>query len=114
MLIFIDNILMFSSNVVSYSSDDLESSDELNPDCGHWEWQQRTRYVSVNYPSDGLLPKYTQVMDNVSSGNVYRIDNANHTEVRNMSAGSTDETKDQFDLIFNRSGNNDFFKTPRR
>jgi len=101
-------MIIFSSNVVSYSSDDLESLDELNPHCGHWEYQQRTRYVSVNYPSDGLLPKYTQVLDYLDNGNVYMINNANHTEVRNMSGCSTDWTKIRFNQIFDRD---DWFGT---
>lgn len=79
-----------------------------DPNCGEWKWKQVTRYISVNYPSDGLLPQYTQELQGIPFRNKYKVNGANHLEVRNMSAGTTDETKDQFVLIFNR---NDWFRT---
>jgi len=80
-------------------------------DCGTFEWQWVTHMVSVNYPSDGLLPKYTQIMkNNPTPNNEYEVSGANHVQVLDMSTdgNSTDETKDVFDLIFNRG---DFFHT---
>jgi len=81
-----------------------------DPDCGEWVWKQRTRYISVNCPSDGLLPQYTQELQGIPWGNRYKVNGANHLEVRNMSAGSVDETKDVFDDIFDRIPG-DFFRT---
>lgn len=71
---------------------------------------QHTRYISVNYPSDGLLPQYTQELQGIPFGNRYKVNGANHLEVRNMTAdgNGVDETKDQFDLIFGRE---DWFGT---
>ena len=88
----------------------------VDPDCGEWVWQELTRYVTVNYPSDGFLPKYTQIMvDNPTPDNVFHVLGANHTEVRNMSNSTlngqpNDATKDRFDEIFNRP-EPDFFHT---
>jgi len=66
--------------------------------------------ISVNYPSDGLLPQYTQCLQGLpnNDGTRYKVNGANHLEVRNMSAGSTDETYDEFVKIFNRE---DWFNT---
>lgn len=78
-------------------------------DCGHWEWQWVTRMVSVNYPSDGLLPKYTQVLQNIPPDNIYKVEGANHLEVTNMSnSPQGDITKQRFEQIF---GRNDWFHT---
>ncbi len=84
--------------------------------CGHWEYVTRYRNVSVNYPSDGLLPQYTQELQGISSQNKYYVPGANHLEVRNMSNSTlngqpNDATKARFNEIFNRS---DWFNTPRR
>ncbi len=85
-----------------------------DPDCGEWQWRQCTRTVMVNYPSDGLLPQYTQELEDVPVNNRYKIEGANHIEVGNMSNSSQgDLTRDKFNEIFNRE-NNDFFNTPTR
>ena len=68
-------------------------------------WKQHTRYISVNYPSDGLLPQYTQELQGIPFGNRYKVEGANHLEVRNMTTdgNGVDETKDVFDDIFDRT-----------
>jgi triacylglycerol esterase/lipase EstA (alpha/beta hydrolase family) len=73
-------------------------------------WKQHTRFISVNYPSDGLLPQYTQELQDIPIGNRYKVQGANHTEVRNMTTdgNGVDETKDVFDDIFDRE---DWFGT---
>ncbi|MDP2423296.1 MAG: hypothetical protein U1C46_09255 [Bacteroidales bacterium] len=86
-----------------------------NPNCGQWEWREFTRWVSVNYPSDGLLPKYTQELQNIPTGNRYYVPGANHLEVRNMSNSTlngqpNDVTKARFNEIFNRP-QGDWFRT---
>jgi hypothetical protein len=83
----------------------------IDPDCGEWVWVQQTYTTTINYPSDGLLPKYTQIMkNNPTANNTYYVSGANHIEVRNMTkdGNGTDETKEQFDDIFDRT---DWFKT---
>jgi len=81
----------------------------VDEDCGEWVWVQYTRTISVNYPSDGLLPLYTQELDGIPPQNKYHIQGANHLEVGDMSSSSQgDLTRTQFNLIFNRS---DFFGT---
>lgn len=87
------------------------ASKSVDPDCGEWLWQEFTRYVTVNYPSDGLLPQYTQELQDVVSGNRYKVSTANHVEVRNMSEGSVDETAIEFRKIFDRE---DIFGIDRR
>ena len=79
-------------------------------DCGEWKWVQHTRYISVNYPSDGLLPQYTQELQGIPFGNRYKVNGANHLEVRNMTTdgNNVDETAIEFRRIFNRK---DWFKT---
>ena len=89
------------------------ASKNVDPDCGEWLWQEFTRYVTVNYPSDGLLPQYTQELQNIPAGNRYKVSGANHVEVRDMSEGTVDETADQFILIFDRDIG-DFFRTDKR
>lgn len=81
-------------------------------DCGEWKQVQRTRFISVNYPSDGLLPQYTQELQGIPFGNRYKVQGANHTEVTNMTTdgNDVDETKDVFDDIFDRAFP-DFFRT---
>jgi len=92
------------------------ASKSVDPDCGEWLWQEFTRYVTVNYPSDGFLPKYTQIMvDNSTPNNVFHVIGANHTEVRNMSNSTlngqpNDATRLRFNEIFNRA-EPDFFHT---
>jgi len=73
-------------------------------------WEQRTRWVSVNYPSDGLLPQYTQELQGISSGNRYKVNGANHLEIRNMTTdgNAIDETAVEFRKIFDRD---DWFET---
>lgn len=85
----------------------------VDPTCGKWEWKQQTRYVSVNYPSDGLLPQYTQELQGIPEGDRYKVEGANHIEVRDMSNSklngqSNDGTKKVFNQIF---GRDDWFKT---
>jgi hypothetical protein len=72
--------------------------------------------AAVSYPSDGLIPKYSQVINGLSTGNVYEVKNANHIEVRNMSylGPNGDNTKDEFNKIWTRLPENDFFRTPTR
>jgi len=82
-----------------------------DPDCGHWEYQPVTRYVAVNYPSDGFIPKYSQIMtNNPTPNNRYRVDKANHLEILDMThdGNNTDETAIQLRRIFNRT---DWFHT---
>lgn len=84
-------------------------NEAFDPDCGEWLWQEFTRYVTVNYPSDGLLPQYTQELQDVVAGNSYKVSGANHTEVRNMSnSPQGDITKQRFDEIFDKT---DWFET---
>ena len=93
------------------SYDDNSKPIVPDPDCGEWRWVQRTRYVTINDPSDGLVPKYTQIMKNNPTPNSeYRVYGANHLEVRNMTVdgNNTDETYEEFKKIFNRE---DWFKT---
>lgn len=84
----------------------------IDPNCGgHWEWQYVTRSVAVNYPSDGFIPKYSQIMKNNPTPNsIYRVNKANHIEVLDMThdGNNVDETKQVLDDVFDR---NDFFKT---
>ncbi len=91
---------------VAYAGDDYWPGD-----CGDWEWQWVTKWVSINYPSDGLLPEYTQIMqDNPTPNNVYRVDSANHLEVTDMSnSPQGDLTRIQFNNIFDRPSG-DFFR----
>lgn len=84
----------------------------IDEDCGEWVYVQRTRYVTVNYPSDGLLPQYTQELQNIPTQNRYKISGANHMEVGNMSNSSQgDLTRATFNDIFDRD---DYFKTLTR
>ncbi len=73
-------------------------------------WESRTRWVSVNYPSDGLLPQYTQELQGIPQENRYQINGANHIQVRNMTTdgNNIDETAIELRKIFNRS---DWFHT---
>lgn len=76
-------------------------------DCGSWKYVKRHRYVSVNYPSDGLLPQYTQELKGLPSGNVIEIDGANHLEVLTHPKTGTELRK-----IFDDEGS--WFETPER
>ena len=69
-----------------------------------------------HYPSDGLLPEYTQKLQGIPPGNVYRILNANHKSLLNLSYKGTegDNTKKRFDDIFIYRNPGDFFLTPQR
>ena len=81
-------------------------------DCGEWKWVQRTRYVSVNYPSDGLLPQYTQELQGIPNDNKYKVEGANHIEVRNMGfSPQGDITRLRFNQIFDRK---DWFGTVKK
>jgi hypothetical protein len=74
-----------------------------------------TQNVTVNYPTDGLLPQYVQDFKTSPDPNFkYHIKGANHIEVRNMSKSKlngqlNDDTKKTFNLIFDRTG---WFYTP--
>jgi hypothetical protein len=72
--------------------------------------------AAFTYPSDGLIPKYSQVINGLSTGNVYEVKNANHIEVRNMSylGPNGDNTKAEFNKIWSNRPENDFFLTPVR
>lgn len=85
----------------------------VDPNCGDWVWEQRTRRVSVNYPSDGFLPQYTQELQGLDPDNRYRILGANHLELLDMSSSTlngqpNDGTLNTFIDIYNRD---DFFET---
>jgi pimeloyl-ACP methyl ester carboxylesterase len=83
-----------------------------NPEDEQWSCYTITTLVTVNYPSDGLIPKYTQVINGLSTGNVYEVKNANHIEVRNMSQSpGGDNTRAKFNEVWVRE---DWFKTPIR
>ncbi|MBK9291889.1 MAG: hypothetical protein IPM52_09720 [Bacteroidetes bacterium] len=84
----------------------------------YWDWVPRTRFVSVNTPNDGLLPKHTQVLNNIPAENIYRVYGANHLEIRNMSQCTlngqpNDAMRQRFNEIFNRQPS-DWFQTPVR
>jgi hypothetical protein len=78
-----------------------------------------TQNVTVNYPTDGLLPQYVQEFQSSPDPNFkYHIKGANHIEVRNMSNSTlngqpNDATKRRLNEIFDRIST-DFFYTPRR
>ncbi len=85
-----------------------------DPNCGEWVWVQETHTTTINYPSDGLLPEYTQIMqNNPTLNNTYHVSGANHIEVRNMTKdeNGVDETKNEFLKIFHNRPNGDFFRT---
>ena len=69
-----------------------------------------------HYPSDGLLPEYTQKLQGIPPGNVYRILNANHKSLLNLSYKGTegDNTRKEFNKIFTNRPDGDFFITPQR
>ncbi len=80
-------------------------------DCGEWVYQTVTRWVNINYPSDGLIPKYSQIMqNNPTQNNEYEVPGANHLGILNMQASNNgdDIMKSKFDDIFDR---NDWFGT---
>ena len=84
----------------------------IDPNCGHWEEQMVTRYVAVNYPSDGFIPKYSQIMtNNPTPNNRYRVNKANHIEILDMThdGNNVDETKETLDDVFDRQVG-DFFR----
>ena len=79
-----------------------------------WVYVTETSYVTVNYPSDGLLPEYTQKLNNLPGGNYYHVSGANHLEVRDMSnSPQGDLTEIEFNKIWNRPSL-DFFHTEER
>jgi hypothetical protein len=53
-----------------------------------YTWRPFTRTITVNYPSDGLLPQYTQELQGIPPGNRYKIEGANHKEVFDISNSS--------------------------
>lgn len=87
----------------------------ISPVC-EWQWVYvtKTSTVSVNYPSDGLLPEYTQKIEGLPGGNIYTVEGANHLEVTNMSNSSQgDITRTRFNQIWDRRIG-DFFRTNER
>lgn len=88
---------------------------KIIPDECVWVYVTETRRVAVNYPSDGLLPVYSQKLQGLPGGNYYHVNGANHLEVRNMSNSSQgDITKIRFDQIWDDRQPGDFFRTPKR
>ena len=89
---------------------DKQAKRDPDIDCGEWKLVQHTRNISVNYPSDGLLPQYTQELQGIPFGNRYKVEGANHLEVRNMATDGNvvDETAVEFRRVFNRT---DWFNT---
>ncbi|MBS4013680.1 MAG: alpha/beta hydrolase [Bacteroidetes bacterium] len=87
--------------------------DDGGSNC-QWVTTTITRNVIVQTPSDGLIPKESQILTDIPSGNVYEIKNANHFSVRNMSykGPGGDNTRRRFNDIFNRQ-ENDFFFIPQ-
>ncbi|MCK4664107.1 MAG: hypothetical protein KAT68_14665 [Bacteroidales bacterium] len=87
----------------------------IDPNDCEWKWVlvTTTQYVTVNYPSDGLLPEYTQKLKGIPGGNIYRVLGANHLEVRDMSNCPRDNTKIKFNEIWTRPYW-DFFHTEKR
>ncbi len=81
----------------------------VDPNCGEFVWKQRTRPISVIYPSDGLLPKYTQEIASLPPEYKFTIVGANHIEVQNMTNGTSDKTATVLKFIFDK---NWYFKTP--
>lgn len=85
--------------------------------CMDYQWICQTYLATfiVNYPSDGLLPDYTQKLRGIPQGNIYLVNHANHIEVRNMSnSPGGDGTKARFNNIFSDRPDGDFFLTPTR
>ena len=79
-----------------------------------WQWVSVTtsQSVVVNYPSDGLLPEYSQKLGGLPHGNYYSIEGANHLEVRDMSNSSEgDVSRTRFNQIWDRD---DIFGTDKR
>lgn len=95
--------------------DDMKKPAPPPDDC-EWQWiyVTETSSVSVNYPSDGLLPEYTQKLQGIPGNNIYRVDGANHLEVTKMSNSPEDNTYIEFEKIWNRQPSYDFFNTPKR
>lgn len=66
-----------------------------------------------DYPSDGLLCEYTQIVNGIPEGNKYEAMGVNHNEELNTGAGTTlngnDEIRDIFNRIWNRPS--DIFTT---
>ena len=87
--------------------------------CDIWIQKQVSGYKQVIYPSDGLLPVYTQELVGVSGNDRYLIDYANHYEVKDMSNSklpngqSNNETERILREIFSRQQPS-FFNTPTR
>lgn len=81
---------------------------------GYWLEVTYTVTTTINYPNDGVVPKYTTKLNDVSSQNNIKILGANHFEIRDMSGSPQgDLTKITFDNIFERPSPN-FFRTSSR
>jgi hypothetical protein len=75
------------------------------------------KIMTVNHPSDGFIPSYSQDRTSLPASNRYFINGANHIEVLNMSNARmngvpNDATKAEFDLVFGTRL--DIFNTPVR
>jgi hypothetical protein len=73
--------------------------------------------MTVNHPSDGFIPSYSQDRTSLPASNRYFINGANHIEVLNMSGSRlngapNDATKAEFDKVFEIRA--DIFNTPPR
>jgi hypothetical protein len=95
--------------------------DLISDVCHEIITETHTRQVTVNYPSDGLIPTYAQELKGVAPANRYTIDYANHLELKDMSISTTpngqpnDGTKNTLNTIFDSSqSSNSWFYTPRR
>jgi len=87
--------------------------DDGGSNC-QWVTTTITRNVIVQTPSDGLIPKESQILTDIPSGNVYEIKNANHFSVRNMSykGPGGDNTRRRFNDIYDRTPSSDYFRIP--
>lgn len=98
-----------NNSTTTYSVDPCEDEEE-----GYWEEVTYTVTTTINYPNDGVVPKYATMLEGISSQNEFKISGANHFEIRDMSLSPQgDLTKQAFDNIFNRPSDN-FFSTSER
>jgi hypothetical protein len=75
------------------------------------------KIMTVNQPSLGLIPSYSQDRTSLPASNRYFINGANHIEVLNMSGSRlngapNDASKARFDDVFETRV--DIFRTVRR
>jgi hypothetical protein len=75
------------------------------------------KIMTVNHPSDGFIPSYSQDRTSLPASNRYFINGANHIEVLNMSGSRlngapNDASRSGFDEVF--TTRTDVFNTPAR